>query len=113
MCTDLLGSAAFSVVKNDMNGNVKVRSLSQLHHLFCPRDADLVTRLSQKIRDRYDSNPAGNSTLELLVDAEKTEKKKTATEGLLWLIRYTTLLVPIYLHKNIVLMDQSESDVGD
>ncbi|GAA5853241.1 hypothetical protein JCM5353_001925 [Sporobolomyces roseus] len=60
---DLLGSAAFSVVKNDMNGNVK------------------------KIRDRYESNPAGNSTLELLVDGEKTEKKKTATEGLLWLIR--------------------------
>ncbi|GAA5830279.1 hypothetical protein JCM3766R1_002853 [Sporobolomyces carnicolor] len=60
---DLLGSAAFSVVKNDMNGNVK------------------------KIRDRYEQNPAANSTLEKLVDGEKGEKKKTATEGLLWLLR--------------------------
>ncbi|GAA5911122.1 GLTP domain-containing protein [Sporobolomyces salmoneus] len=60
---DLLGSAAFSVVKNDMNGNVK------------------------KIRDRYEQNPSANSTLEKLVDGEKGEKKKTATEGLLWLLR--------------------------
>ncbi|GAA6061851.1 hypothetical protein JCM10212_000768 [Sporobolomyces blumeae] len=60
---DLLGSAAFSVVKNDMNGNVK------------------------KIRDRYEAYPAQSQTLENLVDAEKVEKKKTATEGLLWLLR--------------------------
>ncbi|GAA5887767.1 hypothetical protein JCM16303_002322 [Sporobolomyces ruberrimus] len=60
---DLLGSAAFSVVKNDMNGNVK------------------------KIRDRYETNPTQNSTLEKLVEHEKPEKKRTATEGLLWLTR--------------------------
>lgn len=60
---DLLGSAAFSVVQNDMTGNVK------------------------KIRARYLAAPDKSPTLELLVENEKDEKKRTATEGLLWLIR--------------------------
>ncbi|KAF9581081.1 hypothetical protein BGW38_002030 [Lunasporangiospora selenospora] len=55
--------AVFSVVQNDMNGNIK------------------------KIRDRYDQNPVMNSTLQNLVRGEQPEKKKTATEGLLWLTR--------------------------
>ncbi|KAG0334353.1 hypothetical protein BG004_000444 [Podila humilis] len=59
---DLFGSV-FAVVQNDMNGNIK------------------------KIRERFLTNPAGNSTLQKLVFAEKAEKKKTATEGLLWLTR--------------------------
>ncbi|KAG0332327.1 hypothetical protein BG000_010117 [Podila horticola] len=59
---DLFGTV-FSVVQNDMNGNIK------------------------KIRERFLTNPAGNSTLQKLVLAEKAEKKKTATEGLLWLTR--------------------------
>ncbi|KAF9172321.1 hypothetical protein BGX21_005759 [Mortierella sp. AD011] len=59
---DLFGSV-FSVVQNDMNGNIK------------------------KIRERYLTNPEVNSTLEKLVKAEQPEKKKTATEGLLWLTR--------------------------
>ncbi|CEG73803.1 hypothetical protein CU097_010391 [Rhizopus azygosporus] len=60
---DLLGSAAFSVVQSDMNGNIK------------------------KIRDRYLSNPTANNTLEELMKNEAPEKKRVATEGLLWLTR--------------------------
>ncbi|ORY94047.1 glycolipid transfer protein domain-containing protein [Syncephalastrum racemosum] len=60
---DKLGSSAFSVVQNDMNGNIK------------------------KIKDRYLSNPASNETLEGLMATEAPEKKRVATEGLLWLSR--------------------------
>ncbi|KAI8577951.1 hypothetical protein K450DRAFT_249189 [Umbelopsis ramanniana AG] len=60
---DLLGSSAFSVVQSDMNGNIK------------------------KIRERYLSNPTANDTLENLCATEAPEKKRTATEGLLWLNR--------------------------
>ncbi|ORZ16325.1 glycolipid transfer protein domain-containing protein [Absidia repens] len=60
---DSLGSSAFTVVQNDMNGNIK------------------------KIRTRYESNPTANDTLENLLANEAHEKKRVATEGLLWLIR--------------------------
>ncbi|KAI8056374.1 glycolipid transfer protein domain-containing protein [Thamnidium elegans] len=60
---DLLGSAAFSVVQNDMNGNIK------------------------KIRERFLSNPTANSTLQELLATEAPDKKRVATEGLLWLSR--------------------------
>ncbi|KAK3804929.1 MAG: glycolipid transfer protein domain-containing protein [Benniella sp.] len=59
---DLFGGV-FAVVQSDMNGNIK------------------------KIRDRYLQNPIANSTLQKLVQGELAEKKKTATEGLLWLTR--------------------------
>ncbi|KAJ7049673.1 glycolipid transfer protein [Mycena amicta] len=60
---DLLGSAAFSVVQNDLKGNIV------------------------KLRARYDAAPTLSGTLEKLVENEKGEKKRTATEGLLWLLR--------------------------
>ncbi|KAK9478143.1 glycolipid transfer protein domain-containing protein [Lipomyces japonicus] len=60
---DLLGSAAFTVVQKDMNGNIK------------------------KIRDRQLANPAVSTTLQDIVISEKVEKNKTATQGLLWLTR--------------------------
>ncbi|GAA6016247.1 hypothetical protein JCM8202_005534 [Rhodotorula sphaerocarpa] len=60
---DLLGNPSFAVVQNDMKGNVT------------------------KIRTRYEANPALSNTLEQLVANEKNEKKRTATEGLLWLLR--------------------------
>ncbi|KAL1934272.1 hypothetical protein VTP01DRAFT_6454 [Rhizomucor pusillus] len=60
---DMLGSSAFSVVQKDMNGNIK------------------------KIRDRYLSNPTANDTLQNLLATEAPEKKRVATEGLLWLSR--------------------------
>ncbi|CAA7261808.1 unnamed protein product [Cyclocybe aegerita] len=60
---DLLGSAAFSVVQADIKGNIT------------------------KVRARYDAAPTLSTTLELLVENEKGEKKRVATEGLLWLLR--------------------------
>ncbi|ETN43702.1 uncharacterized protein HMPREF1541_02861 [Cyphellophora europaea CBS 101466] len=60
---DLLGSVAFTPVKNDMNGNVK------------------------KIRDRYNASPSNSGTLQSLCKNELASKSHTATEGLLWLIR--------------------------
>ncbi|EPQ31857.1 uncharacterized protein PFL1_00056 [Pseudozyma flocculosa PF-1] len=62
---DLLGNSAFAVVQNDMNGNIK------------------------KIRERLLAAPATSSTLQALVENEGKpgDKKRTATEGLMWLLR--------------------------
>jgi len=60
---DLLGSTAFAVVQKDLKGNV------------------------DKVRTRYEVDKTKFSTLEQLVENEKGEKKRTATEGLMWLIR--------------------------
>lgn len=53
---------------------------------------------SQKIRTRFLSNPELNKTLESLVENEKHEKKRTATEGLLWLTRSVRPLNPTVVH---------------
>jgi hypothetical protein len=42
---------------------------------------------TQKVRTRYEAAPALSGTLEQLVENEKGEKKRTATEGLMWLLR--------------------------
>ncbi|KAH8882617.1 glycolipid transfer protein [Thozetella sp. PMI_491] len=60
---DVLGSVAFSPVKNDMLGNVK------------------------KIRDRQLAAPGESATLQELVLNELKTKSHKATEGLLWLTR--------------------------
>lgn len=60
---DLLGSTAFGVVQKDMTGNIK------------------------KIRDFQLASPATSLTLQDIVLAEKDQKKKDATQGLLWLTR--------------------------
>ncbi|MCJ1431543.1 hypothetical protein MMC27_000896 [Xylographa pallens] len=60
---DIMGSVAFTPVKNDMLGNVK------------------------KLRDRQLAYPAESSTLQSLVINELKTKKHTAAEGLLWLTR--------------------------
>jgi len=60
---DLLGSTAFGVVQSDLKGNVA------------------------KVRARYDETPTLSDTLEKLVENEKGEKKRKATEGLMWLLR--------------------------
>ncbi|RYP04897.1 hypothetical protein DL764_004167 [Monosporascus ibericus] len=54
---DALGSVAFSPVKNDMMGNIKLAA------------------------------PAESETLQALVKNELKDKKHVATEGLLWLVR--------------------------
>ncbi|KAI7776772.1 het-c2 protein [Diaporthe eres] len=60
---DLLGPTTFSLVKNDMNGNIT------------------------KINQRYTEAPAESATLQELVVNELKSKKHVATEGLLWLTR--------------------------
>ncbi|KAK3324377.1 glycolipid transfer protein domain-containing protein [Cercophora scortea] len=60
---DLLGSVAFSPVKNDMLGNVK------------------------KIRERQLAAPADSDTLQNLVRNELKAKSHKASEGLVWLVR--------------------------
>jgi hypothetical protein len=60
---DILGSAAFSPVTSDLKGNIN------------------------KVQARYDAVPTQSATLEELVKNEQGEKKRTATEGLMWLLR--------------------------
>ncbi|XP_006460732.1 hypothetical protein AGABI2DRAFT_192342 [Agaricus bisporus var. bisporus H97] len=60
---DVLGSAAFTVVQSDLTGNIA------------------------KVKARYDAAPEKSRTLESLVQNEQGEKKRTATEGLMWLLR--------------------------
>ncbi|DAA78487.1 TPA_exp: Uncharacterized protein A8136_4463 [Trichophyton benhamiae CBS 112371] len=60
---DILGSVAFTPVKNDLLGNIK------------------------KIRDRQLAAPAESETLQALVLNELKTKQHKATEGLVWLIR--------------------------
>ncbi|KAK0532445.1 hypothetical protein OC834_002603 [Tilletia horrida] len=62
---DLLGNAAFSVVQNDLNGNIK------------------------KVRARLLATPEVSSTLQDLVhhEGKPGDKKRPATEGLMWLLR--------------------------
>ncbi|KAI7893052.1 glycolipid transfer protein domain-containing protein [Mucor mucedo] len=60
---DLFGSTAFSVVQNDMRNNVK------------------------KIRTRYLTDTKGNNTLENLMANEAHQKKRLATEAVVWLKR--------------------------
>ncbi|KAG8940372.1 hypothetical protein FRC04_005391 [Tulasnella sp. 424] len=60
---DRLGSSAFNVVKSDLEGNIK------------------------KVGDYHTANPDKSKTLEQLVISEKNEKKRPATQGLLWLLR--------------------------
>ncbi|KAG8994704.1 hypothetical protein FRB94_004939 [Tulasnella sp. JGI-2019a] len=60
---DVLGSTAFAAVISDMNGNIT------------------------KVRTYYTANPEKSKTLESLIISEQNEKKRTATEGLMWLLR--------------------------
>jgi hypothetical protein len=54
-----------------------------LHYITYP----LKPNVNQKVRARYGATPTLSATLESLVENEKGEKKRTATEGLLWLLR--------------------------
>lgn len=58
-------------------------------------DADLM---EQKIRDRQLAAPLESETLQDLVKNELKTKKHTATEGLVWLVRY----VPLFSSQLIV-----------
>ncbi|KAL9095159.1 MAG: hypothetical protein Q9165_002415 [Trypethelium subeluteriae] len=61
---DVLGSVAFKPVQSDMQGNIK------------------------KVRDLQSSAPDQSKTLQSAITYElKTLKKKTASDGLMWLVR--------------------------
>ncbi|KAH7890169.1 het-c2 protein [Phlebopus sp. FC_14] len=53
---------------------------------FAPVVSDLEGNIT-KVRTRYNSHPTESVTLELLLANEKNEKKRPATEGLMWLLR--------------------------
>ena len=79
--TDVLGSAAFKPVKNDMLGNIRVRSI------HCPDNYFYLIKKIKKVRERQLAAPLESTTLQMLVKSELATKKHTATEGLLWLVR--------------------------
>lgn len=90
-CQDVLGSVAFNAVKSDMLGNVKVQIYAppppRTHEVWEVHWTNHFKRL-QKLRDRQLAAPADSETIQELVINELKTKKHTATEGLLWLVRY-------------------------
>lgn len=56
------------------------------HCILLSRSEAIVNGI-QKVRTRFLATPTQSATLEELVINEKGEKKRTATEGLLWLLR--------------------------
>lgn len=62
----------------------KILSLTQLAHNRVKSD---LSGNIKKIRDRQLAAPAASETLQDLVRNELKEKKHTATEGLVWLVR--------------------------
>lgn len=86
---DVLGSIAFTPVKNDMIGNIKVST----HLRPAPSQSKgLPTDCYKKVRDRQLAAPANSETLQSLVINELKTKKHTAAEGLLWLVRFVQSL---------------------
>ena len=76
---------AFSPVKSDILGNVKVHSDSiQLSSSLLGNWKLIVF---QKLRDRQLAAPAESENIQDLCRNELKTKKHTATEGLLWLVR--------------------------
>ena len=67
-------------MKSDLTNNIKVRiSYPAVRKKLTP---------SQKVRERQLAAPAESETLQALVVNELKTKKHTASEGLLWLVRY-------------------------
>ena len=77
-----MGSLAFTPVKNDILGNVKVGPVSIQSFLW------LLTMSHKKVRDRQLIAPLESENLQSLVLGELETKKHTAAEGLLWLVRF-------------------------
>ena len=86
--SDVLGSVAFTPVKSDMLGNIKVRALLSLGISSGEKTHGLIIiNGAQKIRDRQLAAPGDSQDLRSLVVNELKTKKHTAAEGLLWLVR--------------------------
>lgn len=82
---------AFTPVKNDMIGNIKVSTPLRAAPSH-PRE--FSTDWYKKVRDRQLATPADSETLQSLVTNELKTKKHTAAEGLLWLVRSVQSLYP-------------------
>ena len=82
---DVLGSKAFTPVKSDLLGNIK------------------------KVKDRQQAAPAESTTLQSLVVNELKEKKHTATEGLLWLVRGLDFTAQALRHN----LDNASKELAD
>lgn len=65
---------------------VLAQILETLGTAFSPVKSDIQGNIT-KIKARYDQAPEKSKTLQSLVQAERAEKGKTATEALLWLKR--------------------------
>ena len=61
----------------------------------------LAAPREQKVRTRFLAAPLVSGTLEKLVENEARETKRTASEGLLWLLRCVILLVHFHLSVNV------------
>ncbi|KAJ5155069.1 uncharacterized protein N7500_010508 [Penicillium coprophilum] len=82
---DVLGSAAFTPVKNDLLGNIK------------------------KVRQRQQAAPGESETLQALVLNELKTGKHVATEGLVWLVRGLDFTVQALRHN----IDNPSSELSD
>ncbi|OGE50498.1 hypothetical protein PENARI_c016G06620 [Penicillium arizonense] len=82
---DVLGSAAFTPVKNDLLGNI------------------------EKVRKRQLAAPTESETLQALVVNELKTGKHTATEGLVWLVRGLDFTAQALRHN----IDNSASELSD
>ncbi|EYE91581.1 GLTP domain-containing protein [Aspergillus ruber CBS 135680] len=82
---DVLGSKAFTPVKSDLLGNIK------------------------KVKDRQQAAPAESATLQSLVVNELKEKKHTATEGLVWLVRGLDFTAQALRHN----LDNASKELAD
>ncbi|KAJ5135087.1 uncharacterized protein N7515_004365 [Penicillium bovifimosum] len=82
---DVLGSAAFTPVKNDLLGNIK------------------------KVRERQLAAPAESETLQALVVNELKTGKHVAAEGLVWLIRGLDFTVQALRHN----IDNASAELSD
>jgi hypothetical protein len=78
--SDLLGSAAFSVVQKDLNGNI---DKIQVRSFQCCVPPDLTFTCEA----RLDADPGNSFTLEGMLAEEAKGTDKTGTQALLWLLR--------------------------
>jgi hypothetical protein len=121
MSADVLGSRAFSPVKNDILGNVKVQEDTPLlptqHNApplptasrFHTLQGYTNTTCHQKLRERQLAAPAESETLQELVVNELKTKSHKATEGLLWLTRALEFTC-IALSQNVASSTEELSD---
>lgn len=79
----ILNTPLLSPVSNDLGGNILVSPHISIPIIMQSK----YLNYCQKIRRRHDQTPEKSDTLENLVRNEMAEKRKEATQGLLWLIR--------------------------